>query len=308
MTEVVGHERQRRLLAARPAQSLLFVGPEGVGRKAVAQWFARGLNCERGFPPCGVCASCRLEPHPDVRVVAPRLATKSGRAARRPQIHLEQIAPREGSDEESLLEWLQTNPRFQAKVAIVDDAHRLGEAAANALLKVLEEPPSYAYVVLIAPSREAVLPTLASRSLTIGFGPLPAEQLRALSDDEAALGYSEGAVGRLMAALADPAGLAEAEVAARDWLDALASGDPAALLVATERLRERAEGPFDPWTFVARDLATWPAASRRAALEALATLREDLEAYVSAELAYTRFAFAMRRIYAELRSGSPPPR
>jgi len=43
--EIIGHERQRRLLAAKPAQSYLFVGPEGVGRRAVARWFAYGLNC-----------------------------------------------------------------------------------------------------------------------------------------------------------------------------------------------------------------------------------------------------------------------
>jgi len=307
VTEVIGHERQRRFLAQKPAQSLLFVGPEGVGRRTVARWFAYGLNCERGFPPCGRCASCRMEHHPDLFEVRPRTLTKTGQAARKPQIHLDQIAPREGAEETSLLEWLQTAPRFRAKVGVVDGAHLLGEAAGNALLKMLEEPPEHAYLVLIAPSREAVLPTLSSRSLTVGFGPLPEGELRRLTGDEAALRYSEGAVGRLKAALADPAGLAEAESAAQDWMRALAE-DPAALLAQTEELRRLAEGPFDPWVFVARALGDWPPEARRKALEALLAAREELEAYVAADLVYTRLALTLRRLYAELRSGSTVPR
>ncbi|WP_457638027.1 DNA polymerase III subunit [Oceanithermus sp.] len=306
MIEVIGHEQQRRLLAAKPAQSYLFVGPEGVGRRTVARWFAYGLNCERGFPPCGECASCRLEKHPDYLEISPRTTTRSGQTARRPQIRLEQIAPREGSEEPSLIEWMQTAPRFKAKVAVIDSAHLLGEQAANALLKLLEEPPSYGYVVLIAPVREAVLPTLASRSLTIGFGPAPMNELRRITSDEAALGYSEGAVGRLLKALAEPEKLRAAEDAAVAWLEAL--GDPAALLAQTRRLEQTSGEGFDPWVFVARRLESWPAAYRLAALEELQRLREELSAYVSAELAYTRLALAMRRIYAEMRSGSPVSR
>jgi len=304
--EIIGQQRQRRLLAAKPTQSYLFVGPDGVGRRAVARWFSYGLNCERGFPPCGECASCRLKEHPDYLEIAPKTATKSGQLARRPQIRLEQIAPREGSDELSLLEWMQTAPRYKAKVAVIDSAHLLGEQAANALLKLLEEPPSYGYVILIAPVREAVLPTLASRSLTISFGPAPIDELRLITNDEAALGYSEGAVGRLLKALADPAGLREAESAAADWLAAL--DDPPALLAETRRLEQLSAAAFDPWVFVSRRLQSWPAAYRRAALAELLRLREELSAYVSAELAYMRLALAMRRIYAEMRAGSPVSR
>jgi len=154
--------------------------------------------------------------------------------------------------------------------------------------------------------REAVLPTLASRSLTIGFGPAPIDELRRITSDEAALGYSEGAVGRLLKAQADPAGLREAENAAADWMAAL--DDPAALLAETRRLEGLSEGAFDPWVFVARQLENWPASYRRAALDELLRLREELNAYVSAELAYTRLALAMRRIYAEMRAGSPVSR
>jgi len=304
--ELLGHERQRKLLAARPAQSLLFVGPQGVGRKAVAEWFARGLNCQRGFPPCGECESCRLQDHPDFRLIEPMRFTKAGQLARRPQIRLEQIAPRAGSAEMSLLEWLQTSPRYRAKVAVIDSAHLLGEQAGNALLKLLEEPPSYAYIVLIAPSREALLPTLASRSMTLNFGPLSRRELSTLSNDEVALGYSEGAVGRLRLALSDPAGLREAEAAAREWLSALAS--PAQLLRLTARLRQLAQGKFDPWTFVQAGLTAWPAEYRSAAYAAFMQLQDDLSAYVSPELAYTRLALAMRRIYAEMRAGSPVSR
>jgi len=306
MVEVIGHERQRRLLAAKPAQSLLFTGPEGTGRRTVAKWFAYGLNCESGFPPCGVCDSCRLENHPDYLEIKPEKTTKSGQLARRPQIRLEQIAPRKNSGNQSLIEWIQTTPRFKAKVAVVDSAHLLGEQAANALLKLLEEPPSYAYIILIAPVREAVLPTLASRSLAIGFGPASAAELRRIANDEAVLEYSEGAVGRLLLAQADPAGLRESASAASSWLASL--NEPAALLAASKRLQQLATGGFDPWVFVARQLESWPPQYRRAALNEIFRLREELSAYVSAELAYTRLALAMRRIYAEMRAGSPVSR
>ncbi|MCH1927618.1 hypothetical protein L6232_22755, partial [Shewanella sp. C31] len=84
-------------------------------------------------------------------------------------------------------------------------AHLLTEAAANALLKLLVDPPSYGRIVLIAPSRDTLLPTLASRALEVPFGPVPEEKLRALTQDADLLAYAAGAPGRLKRALADPA-------------------------------------------------------------------------------------------------------
>ena len=187
--QILGHQRILELLPRLKAQTFLFTGPEGVGRRTVARWLASGLNCELGFPPCGRCSACRLEPHPDYLEIAPQSETKSGKKARLPQIRLEQIAPREG-EEPNLLDWMATYPRFKAKVAVIDGAHWLGEPAANALLKVLEEPPAYAHLVLIAPSHELVLPTLKSRCLEVSFAPLPQATLQAPCSDPEVLAFA----------------------------------------------------------------------------------------------------------------------
>lgn len=179
---LLGHKRILALLPGLRAQTLLFSGPEGVGRRAVARWYALGL--ERGFPP----------PWPGVpegyREVGP-----GGRG----EVLLEEV--------EGLADWLATPSRLGPKVGVLDGAHRLTEAAANSLLKLLEEPPAYAHLILIAPARATLLPTLASRALEIPFGPVPLEELKTLTEDPWLLAYAGGAPGRLIRALGDPEGL-----------------------------------------------------------------------------------------------------
>ncbi len=180
---IIGHERILALLPRLHAQTLLFSGPERVGRRTVARWYALGL--ERGFPP----------PWPGVpegyREVGPR--TPGG------EVLLEEV--------EELADWLATPSRLGPKVGVLDGAHRLTEAAGNALLKLLEEPPSYARLILIAPARATLLPTLASRALEVPFAPVPLEALKALTEDPWLLAYAGGAPGRLIRALADLEGL-----------------------------------------------------------------------------------------------------
>ncbi|AEB10963.1 DNA polymerase III subunit [Marinithermus hydrothermalis] len=300
--ELLGHEEVRARLPTFRAQSFLFTGPEGVGRRQVARWFAYGLNCQEGFPPCGRCASCRLEPHPDYLEIRPETETKTGRKARRAVIRLEQIVPRAEEDRESLVGWLETRPRFRAKIAVIDGAHHLGESAANALLKLLEEPPGYARLILIAPSRELVLPTLASRTLEVRFGPVDEATLSRFTQDPALLAYAEGAPGRLVAALADPGGLERMRAAVDRLLEALER--PAEALEAALEVRAVAEGPFAPWAYWAWRLSEWPPAARAEALEVLAELQEALEAYVSEELAYAWAVLELRRIHAAMRRGT----
>jgi DNA polymerase-3 subunit delta' len=225
-----------------------------------------------------------LANHPDYLEVAPETETKSGRKARQQQIRLEQIAPREDG-ESSLLDWLATYPRYRAKVGVIDSAHLLNESAANALLKVLEEPPSYARLVLIAPSRELVLPTLVSRSMEIAFGPLPEATLHPLSRDPQVLAFAEGAVGRLRWAIENPAEFAKLTGRAEGVREALRSG-PSQTLEALKLLGELDGG----LAYLARELTQLfsPEDPRRsAALEALAQTQEALSSYVGEELALT---------------------
>ncbi|MCS7059346.1 MAG: hypothetical protein NZ849_05115 [Meiothermus sp.] len=288
---VLGHEPILEFLPRARAQAFLFTGPEGVGRRTVARWYAAGLNCPQGFPPCGRCASCRLEPHPDYLEVAPQGETRSGRRSRQPQIRLEQIAPREEGEEVSLLEWLTTHPRYRAKVAAIDGAHLLSEPAANALLKVLEEPPSFARLVLIAPSRAQVLPTLASRCLEVAFAPLPEALLRTLSQDPEVLAYAEGSVGRLRFALEQPAAFNRLTDRTQGVLEAMGRG-PAQTLEALGLLLEHEEA----LPYLARRLGqVLPVESPayRQALEAIQKAQEALGAYVGEELVRTWLALKL---------------
>ncbi|PZA06162.1 MULTISPECIES: hypothetical protein [unclassified Meiothermus] len=279
---ILGHERILELLPALRAQSFLFTGPEGVGRRAVARWYAWQLNGEH-------YASDYLE-------IAPEGETKGGKKARKPQILLEQIAPREEGGE-NLLDWLSTYPRHRAKVAVIDGAHLLNEPAGNALLKILEEPPAYARIVLIAPSRELVLPTLTSRSLEIAFGPLPLSILRQLSTDPEVLAYAEGAVGRVRWALEHPLEFQKLLARAEGVMESLrgARSGPAQTQQAFKALGELDNG----LDYLARRLGEiFPPESprRREALEALAQAQEALSAYAGEELTHTWLALRLWRL------------
>jgi DNA polymerase III subunit delta' len=223
-------------------------------------------------------------------VIAPELETKSGKKSRNPQIRLEQIAPRE-AEETNLLHWLSTYPRYQAKVAVIDGAHLLGEAAANALLKILEEPPKYARIILIAPSRTLVMPTLASRSTEIAFAPVPQAALHHLTTDPEVLAFGEGCVGKVRWALENPDSFNRLQSRVDGVLESLRAG-PAHTLEALKLLNE-----FDqPWPYLAKRLKeqVGPEDPRyKHILESLSRATDALEAYVSEDLVLTWLATAL---------------
>lgn len=292
--QILGHQKIRELLPRLKAQTFLFTGPEGVGRRQVARWFVAGLNCEKGFPPCGDCASCQPKPHPDYLEIAPEYETKTGRKARIPQIRLEQIAPREDTETQSLLDWIVTYPRFKAKVAVIDGAHFLGEAAANALLKVLEEPPSFARIILIAPSRELVLPTLVSRSLEISFAPVPQALLQTLTTNPEVLAFAQGAPGKVRWALEHPAEFERLVSRTQGVLEALQAG-PAQTLEALKLLAEAEE----TLPYLGRQLKqhfSIDSPTYKAALEAIARAQEARAAYVSEDLVQTWLALKLSQL------------
>ncbi|MDX2004504.1 MAG: hypothetical protein SFU83_04435 [Meiothermus sp.] len=268
---VVGHPRILELLPRLSAHTLLFTGPEGVGRRTVARWFCGYLNGDPSLL--------------DYLEISPQLETKGGKKARNPQILLEQIAPRDDAEGGSLLEWLQTYPRRKAKVGVIDGAHLLGESAANALLKVLEEPPAFARLILIAPSREVVLPTLVSRSLEVSFAPLPEALLQQLTTDPDVLAFAEGSYGRAHWALHHPTEFGQLTSRTEGVLEALRGG-PAQTLEALKLLLEL----DDALPYLARKLRqTIPPESPqyRETLETFHRASEALSAYVSEDLVQT---------------------
>jgi len=172
---------KRMLVSDRLPGAMLFTGEEGIGKKLFALEVARVLNCRtpKNNEACGVCSSCvRIRKlnyptrddldewtqiiwtdHPDVGlVVAPKRVL---RVEQMRQIEKEaNFRPFEG----------------KARVFLIDEADKLNDASANALLKVLEEPPRTSHLILITARPAMLLPTILSRCQMIRFSPLtPAE-------------------------------------------------------------------------------------------------------------------------------------
>lgn len=197
---VIGHgEPMRRLVASgqhRPAHAYLFHGPEGVGKRAVADAFAAWLLCERaGDDACGTCRQCTrslASTHPDLCVIA--------REEDRRDIRIEQVR--------TLVRWLALRPMMASrKVTIVDGAHLLNEHGQNALLKTLEEPPGASVILSLATRTSQLLPTVRSRCQAIALHPLSRSEIttalrgRGIDEGEATLvaAQAEGSLGRALA-------------------------------------------------------------------------------------------------------------
>ncbi len=168
----------RRLLTTRtrPAQALLLAGPRGVGKGALARAWAQALLCEAPLPDgaaCGRCPACHwfeTATHPDFRVLTLQEKTgKEGETRMATAIEVEQA--REAVDFVQLSTY-----RAGYRVVLVDPADNLNLAAANALLKVLEEPPLNTVFVLVSDQPRRLLPTIRSRCTRIDIGLPPVDQ------------------------------------------------------------------------------------------------------------------------------------
>ncbi len=165
---------RRSLINGRGAHAYLFAGPESIGKALLALRLAQALVCETGGPdPCQACRACRRTVkgnHPDVRGIS--LATQAAsEKADAPKSKVLRI--------ETIRDWqrdIDLRP-FEAarRVFILDDAQALNEAASNAMLKTLEEPPSYAVLILIAQGAGDLLPTIVSRCRVLRLRPLARE-------------------------------------------------------------------------------------------------------------------------------------
>lgn len=203
LEQLLGNEALKERLteglrSGRLSHSYLLTGPEGSGKRTLARLLAAAMEC-RGTPrPCGVCPACRKVlsgNHPDVITVDDpdhkQVPVDCIRAARSELF----IRPNEG----------------EKKVLLIPRAGDMNPAAQNALLKVLEEPPSYGVFLLLAPSPEALLPTIRSRCAHLRLSPLPRAVLEpalrqwfpdhSAADLEAAMGRSGGFLGQAVTLL-----------------------------------------------------------------------------------------------------------
>lgn len=195
LSRVVGHQDiVRRLLDSRLSDrvpnTLLFTGPEGVGRRMVAWGWAQALLCNEDPEGCGQCGSClRVEAlqSEGFRLVEPE----------KNQIKIEQSR--------DILQFLNLQSLTPYRVILIDGAESLNPQAANALLKVLEEPPARTVFILIAPTPRHVLVTLRSRAMKVSFQALSNEELAQIVQAPAwALEAAQGRVTKLQE-LVEPA-------------------------------------------------------------------------------------------------------
>jgi DNA polymerase-3 subunit delta' len=223
---VLGHDAVIEGLSAakaaeRVSHAYLLTGPEGVGRTTLALALARALNCAAAPSerPCNACENCRRalnNAHPDLTLVDMAWQeTMIGRAKG------DQSRARQRLSIDAV-RWLRqdivTRPVLgRWKIQIVDDAGLLTEYAEDAYLKTLEEPPSFAVIILVADNPESVSETIRSRCQPLALGVSPRTVVEALLadrgvDPDTARRVAAVARGRIGAALrltSDPKALTQ---------------------------------------------------------------------------------------------------
>jgi DNA polymerase III subunit delta' len=183
--EIYGHGKQIAILKSamakdRIAHAYLFYGMEGIGKRTTAAVFARALNCGAEDPPCDACPSCRKaehKNHPDIVTIAAEGQFIKIGAVKELQARMT-FRPSEG----------------RRRVFIMQDADRMNAAAANALLKTLEEP-SAGNILLLTTARPYALPmTILSRCQHLRFSPLPHEEVERYLREQESLDGDAAAV------------------------------------------------------------------------------------------------------------------
>ena len=167
--EVVGQENvvktlQNEIISGSISHAYLFCGPKGTGKTSVARILAKAINCENrhGAEPCNQCPSC--------------IAISNGQAVDLVEID---AASNRGIDNirdlKKGIRFAPTNLKY--KVFIIDEAHQLSKDAANALLKVLEEPPSHTIFILATTDPQKMIPTIVSRCQRFDFRKLTVPEI-----------------------------------------------------------------------------------------------------------------------------------
>ncbi|MBQ8125390.1 MAG: DNA polymerase III subunit gamma/tau, partial [Kiritimatiellae bacterium] len=153
--DVIGQEHVVKTLrhaieANRIANAYLFIGPRGIGKTTMSRIFAKALNClsPRGVEPCGQCVNCR-------EIAAGRSLDVT---------ELDAASHNKVDDVKPIIESVQFKPaNGKFKIFIIDECHMLSNAAWNALLKTLEEPPPHVRFIFATTEGDKVLATIVSR-------------------------------------------------------------------------------------------------------------------------------------------------
>jgi DNA polymerase-3 subunit delta' len=278
LADVRGHDRVRAILSRalerdRLPPALLFAGPDGVGKKLLALAVAQAALCERAPAPepCGECRACRkvsaaLAPerleelrqeadqhpdedvwrnfrlHPDLVLAEGWRLTKTGRPRAEAEIRVDQVR-------DLIVEITGTPFEARRRVFVIDDAHTMNEAAQNALLKSLEEPPPRSHVILVSAAPLGLRQTIRSRCQLLRFGPLTRAAVaahlgerRGVSEEEARTqaALAGGSLGAALAFESESYGRMREGLV--ELLERAGTLDPVARMEAAEAL-EQSEDP-----------------------------------------------------------------
>jgi DNA polymerase III subunit delta' len=228
--EFLGNERivtalRGALRSERVPHALLFTGPRGLGKFTLAHMFAQAANCERLTDDfCGECETCRrislladsqalleqglaergesadaatveripliLQSHPDVWALVPDPVRLKNPVAR-PMLRIGQLR--------AVQRAAYFQPMGRRRVFILDGADTMRWDVANVFLKILEEPPGSATLILTAPSPYSLLPTIVSRCLQFHFAPLPQTDVEKILHDKTDRKVAERKLAALLA-------------------------------------------------------------------------------------------------------------
>lgn len=196
--QIIGHDSikqhlQNAIISKKVSHAYIFHGEEGIGKKTLAMAFAKVLQCEEGsIISCDKCKSCLqidTNNHPDI-------------------IHVTHEKVSVGVDDIRLqvnADILVKPYNSPYKIYIIEDGDKLTEQAQNALLKTLEEPPSYAIILILVSNISAILPTILSRSVVLNIKPVDKASIKEylMSEyqtpdylAEVAAGFSGGNIGK----------------------------------------------------------------------------------------------------------------
>ncbi len=196
---IIGHESvveslQNALMLDKVSHAYILEGEEGSGKMTMAEAFAMALQCEKGGKDaCMNCPSCRqtlTRNHPDIIFL---------QQTKEKLISVEDIRQQVNNT-------ITIKPYGnKKKVYIIEHAERMNDAAQNALLKTIEEPPAYAVVILLTTNKELLLPTIRSRCVAMQMHPVPDElvcqylqTVLGVSEDQASLcaAFAQGNIGK----------------------------------------------------------------------------------------------------------------